>query len=135
MKLNTNLSLFTVFGLIVCPGFVRPDESLLLQGFVLGKPNQPAANVLAAGKEGQVTLTGVADGDAAGSTDVEMLDLHDALERLEQLDPRQARIVEMSFFGGMSGEEIAAQLGVHRNTVVRDLRMARAWLQRELGRG
>ena len=78
-----------------------------------------------------VTLSGLAERE--GSVDVQLLDLHDALARLEELDPRQARIVEMSFFGGMTGDEIAAELDVHRNTVVRDLRMARAWLRRELG--
>ncbi|MCR9243713.1 MAG: ECF-type sigma factor [bacterium] len=82
------------------------------------------------GGRAQVTLNGLAD-DAAES-DIELLDLHAALERLATLDERQALIVEMSFFAGMSGDEIADELGVHRNTVVRDLRMARAWLQREL---
>ena len=78
----------------------------------------------------RVTLGGVPSEQP--TEDVEILDLHQALAELEELDERQARIVEMSFFGGMSGDEIAEQLGVHRNTVVRDLRMARAWLRRAL---
>ena len=77
----------------------------------------------------QVTLSGLADDR---DTEVELLDLHAALEQLAELDERQARIVEMSFFAGMTGDEIAAELEIHRNTVVRELRMARAWLQHEL---
>lgn len=78
----------------------------------------------------RVTLGGVAADEAQrAETDVDLLDLSNALEELEQLDDRQARIVEMSFFAGMTGDEIATQLGVHRNTVVRELRMARAWLR------
>lgn len=55
-----------------------------------------------------------------------------ALERLATLSPRQARVVELKFFVGLELEEIADVLGVARPTVVRDWRMARAWLQREL---
>ena len=80
-----------------------------------------------------MTLSGVVDeGD---QMDVELLDLHDAIEGLAALDERQARVVEMSFFAGMTGDEIAVELGLHRNTVVRELRMARAWLRRELEPG
>ena len=65
--------------------------------------------------------------------EVDILDLHVALEELARLDERQARIIEMVFFAGMTGQEIADHLGVHRNTVLRDLRMARAWLRRAMG--
>lgn len=58
--------------------------------------------------------------------------LDEALSRLEQLDERQGKIVEMRFFGGMSEEEIATALGVHVRTVRRDWAMARAWLYGEL---
>ncbi len=80
----------------------------------------------------QVTLSGLID-DPDRSSDFELLDLHEALEQLEHLDERQARIVEMSFFAGMTGQEIAEQLGLHRNSVVRELRMARAWLRKSMG--
>ena len=80
----------------------------------------------------RVTLGGAADEEIA-ATDVNILDLHRALEELETLDERQAQIVEMSFFAGMTGQEIAEHLGVHRNTIIRELRMARAWLRRSLG--
>ncbi len=59
---------------------------------------------------------------------VEFLVLDEALDRLEALDPRQARIVEMRFIAGLSEEEIAAALGVSVRTVKRDWRVARAWL-------
>ena len=57
---------------------------------------------------------------------VELLDLDEALTELAQFDARKGRIVEMHFFGGMSQEEVAAALGVHVNTVARELRLSRA---------
>lgn len=62
----------------------------------------------------------------------EFLDLNAALEHLEQISPRQARVIDLKFFAGLELEEISDVLGVARPTVVRDWRMARAWLQREL---
>lgn len=56
----------------------------------------------------------------------------DVLQRLEQLDPRQGKLVELRFFGGLSLEESAEVLGVSLATVKRDWVFARAWLQREL---
>ncbi len=55
-----------------------------------------------------------------------------ALTSLAQLDPRRAQIVEMRFFGGLTVEETAEALGVSPPTVMRDWRLARAWLTREL---
>ncbi len=60
-------------------------------------------------------------------------DLNAALTRLAQLDERQAQIVDMRFFIGLTGEQIAAATGLSTATVQREWRMARAWLQRELG--
>src|ERR1017187_4317352 len=57
-----------------------------------------------------------------------------ALERLERLNPRQARIVELRFFGGLNEEEIAVVLGISSRTVKRDWTVARAWLYGELSR-
>ena len=62
--------------------------------------------------------------------DLELLD--DALTRLAQLDPRQSRIVEMRYFGGLTVEETAAALGISPRTVKRDWMVARAWLHGEL---
>jgi len=62
--------------------------------------------------------------------DLEALD--DALEALAQMDERKAKVVEMKFFGGMTVEETAAALKVSPDTVMRDWRLAKAWLSREL---
>jgi RNA polymerase sigma factor (sigma-70 family) len=59
--------------------------------------------------------------------------LDDALQRLEKLDPRQGRIVELRFFAGLSVEETSAVLRVAPRTVKRDWNVARAWLHREIG--
>ena len=61
-----------------------------------------------------------------------LLQLHDALLRLEQLDARQGRVVELRFFGGLSVEQTAEALGVSAATVKREWSTARAWLLREL---
>ncbi len=61
-----------------------------------------------------------------------VLMLEEALERLEQIDMRQAQIVEMRFFGGMTVEEVAQVLGVSKRTVEGEWTMIRAWLRREL---
>ena len=58
--------------------------------------------------------------------------LHDALETLAQIDPRRAKVIELRFFGGLSVDETAEVLGVSPQTVMRDWRLARAWLAREL---
>jgi RNA polymerase sigma factor (TIGR02999 family) len=64
----------------------------------------------------------------------ELVDLDEALDRLAAMDPRQARIVEMRFFGGLSVEETGAVLGISPRTVKREWAVARAWLKAELGR-
>jgi RNA polymerase sigma factor (TIGR02999 family) len=65
-------------------------------------------------------------------TEVDLLALDECLERLAGLDQRQARIVELRFFGGLGVEAVAAVLSVSPRTVEADWRMARAWLRREL---
>ncbi|HMM79904.1 MAG TPA: sigma-70 family RNA polymerase sigma factor [Pyrinomonadaceae bacterium] len=61
-----------------------------------------------------------------------ILALDDALEHLEKLDERQAKIVEMRFFGGLSNSEIAEALEVSERTIIRSWSVARLWLLREL---
>lgn len=61
-----------------------------------------------------------------------VVELDDVLQRLEAQDPRKAQIIEMLFFGGMTYDEAAAALGLSAATVHRELRMAKAWLHREL---
>ena len=62
----------------------------------------------------------------------ELLNLDEALARLQTMNARQAAVVEYQFFGGLTQEEIAEVLGVSVATVGRDWRLARAWLSREL---
>jgi RNA polymerase sigma factor (TIGR02999 family) len=62
----------------------------------------------------------------------EFLALDEALGRLAQLDSRKADVVELRYFGGLEVEEVAEVLRVHPNTVIRDWRVAKAWLKREI---
>jgi RNA polymerase sigma-70 factor (ECF subfamily) len=66
--------------------------------------------------------------------DVDLVVLDDALARLAALDARQARIVELRFFGGLTVEETATVIGSSPRTVKRDWQVARAWLRREMAR-
>jgi RNA polymerase sigma factor (TIGR02999 family) len=66
---------------------------------------------------------------------VELLALEEALTRLELLDPRKCRVVELRFYGGLSVEETAEVLKISAPTVMRDWKMAQAWLSRELSYG
>jgi RNA polymerase sigma factor (TIGR02999 family) len=66
--------------------------------------------------------------------DAELLALNEALEELSRVDERQAKIVEMKFFGGLSAPEISQVLGVSRATVDRDWSTARVWLHRQMSR-
>lgn len=75
---------------------------------------------------------GLAIVDAHDSVDV--LAIHEALDALAQLDSRQARVVELKFFGGLEIDEIATLLEVSSATVRRDWTMAKLWLGRELAR-
>jgi RNA polymerase sigma-70 factor, ECF subfamily len=79
----------------------------------------------------QVTLSGI-EANAGDDGAIDVLALHEALERLALLDARQARLVELRYFGGLSIEETAAALDVSPATVKREWSTARAWLKREL---
>lgn len=65
----------------------------------------------------------------------ELLELDSALERLAEIDERKSRVVELHFFGGMTYDETAAVLCISAATVDRDLRLAKAWLYREIKQG
>jgi RNA polymerase sigma factor (TIGR02999 family) len=85
------------------------------------------------GREGiQVSLSEAAN--VAQEQSADLIALDDALQTLEKLDPRQARVVEMRFFAGLSQEEVAEALNVSVGTVRRDWSLAEAWLFRELNR-
>ena len=62
-----------------------------------------------------------------------MLALNDALERLAELDPAQARLVELRYFTGLTIEETAEAMEMSPATVKREWAIARAWLRREIG--
>ena len=64
----------------------------------------------------------------------QLVRLNDALTALEDVDARKSKVIELRFFGGLSVEETAAALGISRETVLRDWKMAKAWLSRELNK-
>lgn len=68
-------------------------------------------------------------GEAFGA---ELIAIDEVLEQLAEIDERQARIVELRYFAGLSMEETAETMNVSRSTVAREWRMARAWLRRRL---
>ena len=70
----------------------------------------------------------------ASSPTPDMLAIDDALQALEKADERKARVVELRFFGGLSVDETASVLNVSPQTVMRDWRLAKAWLLREISR-
>jgi RNA polymerase sigma factor (TIGR02999 family) len=72
---------------------------------------------------------------AVAAPDVEVLSLDRALDELTALDPRQAHIVELRYFGGLSEQEVGAVLSLSRATVTREWQSARAWLYRRLTSG
>jgi RNA polymerase sigma factor (TIGR02999 family) len=77
----------------------------------------------------KVTLSEV---DQSLESETDIVSVNDALNRLAQLDQRQARVVELKFFGGLTLEEIATMLDLSTATVTRDWRMARHWLRQAL---
>lgn len=84
------------------------------------------------GEQIQVTLDEKIEAPFEKETDLVALD--DALKMLEELNPRQAQIVELRYFGGLSEEETAEALKISARTVRRDWSVARAWLYRELSK-
>jgi RNA polymerase sigma factor (TIGR02999 family) len=85
------------------------------------------------GENLQVTLSAAEDVTPPRNADLVALD--DALKRLAELNDRQAKVVEMRFFGGLNAKETAEALDISIATVRRDWSMAEAWLYRELKNG
>jgi RNA polymerase sigma factor (TIGR02999 family) len=79
-----------------------------------------------------VSLAGAEPATPEGTDEADLLALHEALEKLAALDPDQARLVELRYFGGLTIEETAEALSVSPATVKREWAVARAWLRREL---
>lgn len=78
----------------------------------------------------RMTLSGLGDTDQDQATDVLML--HAALDKLAEVDPERARIVELRFFGGLTIDEAAVVVGRSPRTVKRQWEVARGWLYREM---
>lgn len=83
------------------------------------------------GKQVRLSLTDV--NGLAEPAEHDLLEIEEALARLEQLDPRAARVVELRFFAGLTEAEAAEALGVSVATLKRDWAFGRAWLLRHLG--
>ena len=62
----------------------------------------------------------------------DVIGLDDALESLQQMEPRLAQVIELHYFGGLTYDQIAAESGASTATVHRDIRLARAWLLQEI---
>lgn len=72
------------------------------------------------------------EGLVAGERPEELLALDAAIDALAKFDERKARVIELHYFGGLKQDEVAEALGVHVNTVARDLRLAEAWIHQHL---
>jgi len=97
---------------------------------VLVEHARARATQMRGGEWKRVALDDVIDSMAEQNLDV--LALHEALEQLAELHPRQCQVVEMRYFGGFTYPEIAEQLGIAPPTAESDFRMARAYLRRHL---
>lgn len=87
------------------------------------------------GSHAHVDLVSFGDVAAVSPPAVDIIDLDTALTELARLDSRQAQVVELRYFGGLENADVAAVLRISEPTVVRDWRIARAWLFQRLGGG
>ncbi len=71
-------------------------------------------------------------GEVSAKSALDLVALDHALAQFATFDPRKVEIIELHFFGGLNNEEVADALGISRATVQRDLRLAKAWLKRQL---
>jgi RNA polymerase sigma-70 factor, ECF subfamily len=84
-------------------------------------------------REGDAAKVSLEDAmEVSSGPTVNVLAVDEALTRLAEFDPRKSEILELRYFGGLNNDEVAEALGVSRATVQRDLRLAKAWLIREL---
>ncbi len=82
------------------------------------------------GGMGEIPLASV---ELTAEPDLDLVDLHNVLEELEGIDPRQAQIVKLKYFTGLKVEEVAQVMEISKSTVKREWRMAKFWLRRRLG--
>jgi|SRR5580658_4279134 RNA polymerase sigma-70 factor (ECF subfamily) len=73
--------------------------------------------------------------ELGSSKDRELVALDDAMNELARMDPRKVSVIDLRFFGGLSVEETAEVVKISPQSVMRDWKLAKAWLQREMGRG
>jgi RNA polymerase sigma factor (TIGR02999 family) len=83
---------------------------------------------------GAEDLAGADGGPVLPPGEPDVVALDDALERLLELDPRMAQVIELHYFGGMTYEEIAAAMDTSAATVHRELRLAKAWLMHDISK-
>lgn len=87
------------------------------------------------GKDGALRIDQAVESAASPKTPVEwddLIELNEALDSLERIDPQQAQVVDLLFFGGLTEEEAANAIGISARTVRRELKAARRWLWAEL---
>lgn len=89
-------------------------------------------NALKRGGDRQRVPLGDAEKTPSTLDDATVLAIDEALSRLAELDARKARLVELRFFAGLTGDEAAEALGIARSTAAEEWRVARAWLYNEL---
>ena len=82
--------------------------------------------------DGQTLISLDDAGELAAKSEIDLIFLDNALKELAEFDEKQAKIVELKFFGGLTNEEAAEVLGVSESTIKREWRMARAWLTAKL---
>jgi RNA polymerase sigma-70 factor (ECF subfamily) len=121
------------------PAFVDRAHFLALMSRVMRQVLVDHARARVADKRGggeaRVPLdTNIEVGDEQATHQLNLLDLHRALEALERDEPSLGQVVEMHYFGGMTAEEVAVAINRSVHVVRHDIRLARAWLRRELAR-
>lgn len=89
-------------------------------------------NRLRSKRGGGITHFALDENFAPAASDAELMDLDGALTQLQGFDERKSQVVELVYFGGLTYEETAAALDISEATVDRELRLAKAWLYREL---
>ena len=107
----------------------------LLRVAKLDGDRSPAVAIINNGRRARLELLRCKGGDidaVTEGTDVDILALEEALNVLAELHMRQAQVVELRFFGGLSVEEVAESLDVSPRTIKMDWQVARAWLRRRL---
>lgn len=84
------------------------------------------------GGAARVDIASVDPADTRATSEIDLIDLDDAMRRLAEVTERGARVVEMRYFGGMTMAETAVALGISERTAAGDWAIARAWLRREM---